>query len=265
MTITLHYRLEIDLLTYYRTGHVTPQFSNVAVTRRPLNETATSSTFVRPPYSSLDPKFVGEAPAPTTVLPPGVILQLEDAQETLNQTNPDPCTVAGTQYNHGQQVPREDPCEFCLCLDGELFCWWQDCPPSNSGPCRSSRSFSACANASSTHDTTTATPEATVTSAGSSATSPLTSNGHQLTEMTQLTTLPSATTATASPRSTAPTTCYVMGTEYKVGEVLPRDTGTCLECVCDNEARVTCSPKDCATHDDYRSSSSLDMFDVDTF
>lgn len=55
------------------------------------------------------------------------------------------------------------------------------------------------------------------------------------------------------------------GTEYKVGEVLPRDTGTCLECVCDNEARVTCSPKDCATHDDYRSSSSLDMFDVDTF
>jgi hypothetical protein len=57
----------------------------------------------------------------------------------------------------------------------------------------------------------------------------------------------------------------VAGTEYKVGEVLPRDTGTCLECVCDSEARVTCSPKDCATHDDYRSSSSLDMFDVDTF
>jgi hypothetical protein len=42
------------------------------------------------------------------------------------------------------QVPREDPCEFCLCLDGELFCWWQDCPPSTSGPCRASRFFSAC-------------------------------------------------------------------------------------------------------------------------
>lgn len=57
----------------------------------------------------------------------------------------------------------------------------------------------------------------------------------------------------------------VTGTEYKVGEVLPHDTGTCLECVCDNEVKVTCSPKDCATHDDYRSSNSLDMFDVDTF
>jgi len=42
------------------------------------------------------------------------------------------------------QVPREDPCEFCLCLDGELFCWWQDCPPSNSGPCAADRSISSC-------------------------------------------------------------------------------------------------------------------------
>ena len=42
------------------------------------------------------------------------------------------------------QVPREDPCEFCLCLDGELFCWWQDCPP-----CGGSRPSSACGMASS--------------------------------------------------------------------------------------------------------------------
>jgi hypothetical protein len=42
------------------------------------------------------------------------------------------------------QVPREDPCEFCLCLDGELFCWWQDCPP-----CGSSRPSPACGMASS--------------------------------------------------------------------------------------------------------------------
>jgi len=42
------------------------------------------------------------------------------------------------------QVPREDPCEFCLCLDGELFCWWQDCPP-----CGGSRPSSTCGMASS--------------------------------------------------------------------------------------------------------------------
>ncbi|XP_023727393.1 kielin/chordin-like protein [Cryptotermes secundus] len=194
--------------------------------------------------------------APTTVLPSGIVVQ----QEASNQSDPDPCSVAGTTYSHGQQVPREDPCEFCLCLDGELFCWWQDCPP-----CRGSLSSTACVNHSSTHDATTTTPEVTATSAGSSSvTSPLTASSDQLTEVTQLATLP-GTATTPALHPSAPTTCYVMGTEYKVGEVLPRDTGTCLECVCDNEARVTCSPKDCATHDDYRSSSSLDMFDVDTF
>jgi hypothetical protein len=42
--------------------------------------------------------------APTTVLPPGVTLQLEDAQDASNQTIPEPCAVAGTEYGHGQQV-----------------------------------------------------------------------------------------------------------------------------------------------------------------
>jgi hypothetical protein len=38
------------------------------------------------------------------VLPPGVVLQLDEGHEASNQTNPEPCTVAGTEYNHGQQV-----------------------------------------------------------------------------------------------------------------------------------------------------------------
>lgn len=36
------------------------------------------------------------------------------------------------------------------------------------------------------------------------------------------------------------------GTEYKIGEMLPHDTGNCLECVCGQGARVTCSPHLCA-------------------
>ena len=38
------------------------------------------------------------------MLPPGVALQLDDTQDAANQTNPEPCTVAGTEYGHGQQV-----------------------------------------------------------------------------------------------------------------------------------------------------------------
>lgn len=42
------------------------------------------------------------------------------------------------------QIYRKDPCEFCLCLDGEMFCWWQDCPPTLEGPCRDRSPFSPC-------------------------------------------------------------------------------------------------------------------------
>jgi len=38
------------------------------------------------------------------MLPPGVALHLDDAQDAANQTNPEPCTVAGREYGHGQQV-----------------------------------------------------------------------------------------------------------------------------------------------------------------
>ena len=38
------------------------------------------------------------------MLPPVVALQLDDLQDAANQTNPEPCTVAGTEYGHGQQV-----------------------------------------------------------------------------------------------------------------------------------------------------------------
>ncbi|CAD7013102.1 unnamed protein product [Ceratitis capitata] len=41
------------------------------------------------------------------------------------------------------------------------------------------------------------------------------------------------------------------GTLYKIGDVLPQDTGNCLQCVCiegttgDDTPRVTCSPHNC--------------------
>ncbi|XP_017778628.1 PREDICTED: uncharacterized protein LOC108564186, partial [Nicrophorus vespilloides] len=41
-------------------------------------------------------------------------------------------------------IYRKDPCEFCLCLDGEMFCWWQDCPPAAEGPCKDRGPFTPC-------------------------------------------------------------------------------------------------------------------------
>ncbi|XP_030384728.1 probable serine/threonine-protein kinase tsuA isoform X2 [Scaptodrosophila lebanonensis] len=35
------------------------------------------------------------------------------------------CFTNGRKYTHGQKVRRWDPCEVCLCMDGEIFCWWE--------------------------------------------------------------------------------------------------------------------------------------------
>ncbi|XP_030562866.1 alpha-protein kinase 1 [Drosophila novamexicana] len=41
------------------------------------------------------------------------------------------CFTNGHKYTHGQKVPRLDPCEVCLCMDGEIFCWWEKCDKAN--------------------------------------------------------------------------------------------------------------------------------------
>lgn len=40
---------------------------------------------------------------------------------------------------------------------------------------------------------------------------------------------------------------FVIGVRYKPGSVLPRDAGSCLECLCGRNSQITCSPKDCIT------------------
>lgn len=73
------------------------------------------------------------------------------------QKKAESCTVDDYKYDHGQkvsersecrkevrtlrfslhcspfiflspgQIQRLDPCEICLCIDGEIFCWWKQC------------------------------------------------------------------------------------------------------------------------------------------
>ncbi|XP_055528554.1 uncharacterized protein LOC129720812 isoform X2 [Wyeomyia smithii] len=37
------------------------------------------------------------------------------------------CVADNFKYDHGQKIQRFDPCEICLCIDGEIFCWWKQC------------------------------------------------------------------------------------------------------------------------------------------
>ncbi|XP_046403769.1 uncharacterized protein LOC124169252 isoform X1 [Ischnura elegans] len=52
------------------------------------------------------------------------------------------CHVNGEVFEDGDQVimtradlnGEMDPCESCLCVRGEVFCWWGGCPPRHSYP-----------------------------------------------------------------------------------------------------------------------------------
>ncbi|XP_039290595.1 uncharacterized protein LOC111049432 [Nilaparvata lugens] len=174
---------------------------------------------------------------------------VEDSQNSANESNPRSCLVGGIEYAHGQQVDREDPCVYCLCLDGDMFCWWSEIQCHNSSIYTSQTDNSAGVtgggnNSSSGEDwwstwqprtdppplSTTRSPHPPPVANGTSAVN----NG----------TISTSTTDTPTV-STSPTICIVMGREYSVGEVLPQETGTCLECSCGRGGRVTCSPKDC--------------------
>ena len=35
----------------------------------------------------------------------------------------------GKVYASAQQIPRDDPCDFCFCFRGDIICLQQSCPP----------------------------------------------------------------------------------------------------------------------------------------
>lgn len=199
------------------------------------------------------------------------------------------CLVAGVEYTHGQQIYRKDPCEFCLCLDGEMFCWWQDCPPTLEGPCKDRGPFTPCQNGAkpapppssaselkssavapaptgrptalfpTSSATTSVGPPATdlvvVTPnvADSGSDDPLEGTNEDGVGPTDATSTESVDERTSEWTSTVtPKICTVMGRQYNVGDRLPHDTGNCVECICGRGAHITCSPHQCApaTSDD---------------
>lgn len=39
------------------------------------------------------------------------------------------CLFDGRVFMSAQQIPREDPCDFCFCFRGDIICLQQSCPP----------------------------------------------------------------------------------------------------------------------------------------
>lgn len=46
---------------------------------------------------------------------------------------PGTCRYGGKLYVSAQQIPRDDPCDFCFCFRSDIICLQQSCPPPISG------------------------------------------------------------------------------------------------------------------------------------
>lgn len=89
------------------------------------------------------------------------------------------CVADNFKYDHGQKIQRYDPCEICLCIDGEIFCWWKQCdvptkPELSGNPAATIDTTSQLqlTNPSSTNSTTTTLPPSSLPSSDLSQLSP---------------------------------------------------------------------------------------------
>ncbi|XP_063983133.1 uncharacterized protein LOC135165610 [Diachasmimorpha longicaudata] len=128
------------------------------------------------------------------------------------------CAVNGTTYSHGQTVSSRDPNCHCLCVAGDVYCWWEN---------YKARMISS--------DGSTIVP-----------------GEIELSQPVFVDRVGVKGNANSNVKGvdrndtfSRHVSCFIMGKEYQVGEVLPHSTGNCVECSCGREGRVECSPRDC--------------------
>ncbi|XP_050541039.1 uncharacterized protein LOC126905410 [Daktulosphaira vitifoliae] len=145
------------------------------------------------------------------------------------------CKVSGVYYNHSQKILFTDRCKTCLCIDGQIFCYWQ-CDETTTEVINDVLAVEVQFSSPATSLSTTIVeseenPTSTISGLFSTMNSPQRKK----------------IISNLSNKTTNEQFCVVMGVKYKLGSVLPRDTGSCLECQCGQNSQITCSPKDCIT------------------
>ncbi|XP_011498490.1 PREDICTED: uncharacterized protein LOC105362702 [Ceratosolen solmsi marchali] len=191
------------------------------------------------------------------------------------------CIVNNKTFAHSEMIPSDDRGSHCLCVAGEVYCWWQTYAGS-----LSTSVFGLKISKSST-----AEPPTTLAKTYSTLVKELSENSEASEKWVyeasgemqdeeeslkgkdifkgSLMAISTNSTAITIPMTPAystrmPVTCLVMGRTYHQGEVLPHSTGNCVECSCGDEGRIECSPRDCVglrlqnTGDD-----DFELFDVD--
>lgn len=197
----------------------TPQYvveTSSEVTQAPIQH----STWTRKPFDeeTSEPNYYPPAPMYPTGGGDGGIEGPSEENEYEEGSNfgTGTCRYAGKIYVSAQQIPREDPCDFCFCFRSDIICLQQSCPPPIQG-CRQETISGFCCPRY----------ECPVASA-------LAYNAS-----TTTTTTTTSTTTTTQPHFTLESYrsharkvgCMIHGYFYKVGEDIAIASGPCLECM----------------------------------
>ena len=124
---------------------------------------------------------------------------------------PGTCRYGGKVYVSAQQIPRDDPCDFCFCFRSDIICLQQSCPPPIPG-CHEEPIRGFCcpryecpvSMATSLNVTTTTT--------------------------TTTTTLPPHFLSHAYKGAAKQSGCQIRGQAYRVGQVIKSASGPCMHC-----------------------------------
>ncbi|XP_050445552.1 titin [Cataglyphis hispanica] len=151
----------------------------------------------------------------------------EDYDEDEQIYGPGTCRYGGKVYVSAQQIPRDDPCDFCFCFRSDIICLQQSCPPPIPGCHEEPISGFCCPRyecpvsmAMSLNLTTTTT--------------------------TTTTTLPPHFHAHAYKGAAKRSGCQIRGQAYRVGEVIKSTSGPCLHCTCGGDGNMKCEPRMCS-------------------
>ncbi|XP_046680257.1 titin [Homalodisca vitripennis] len=140
---------------------------------------------------------------------------------------PGTCRYGGKVYVSAQQIPRDDPCDFCFCFRSDIICLQQSCPPPihrcHQEPIQGyccPRYQCPVSMATSLNLTTTTT--------------------------TTTTTLPPHFFAHAYQGAARHSGCLHRGRAYNVGEEITTASGPCLQCICGADGQMKCDPVVCS-------------------
>ncbi|XP_014203374.1 mucin-22 [Copidosoma floridanum] len=214
----------------HQTEEPTPLSPHDTESQEPIeHHTTPSHPFTRPKF----PDQISETDDEHIFPPDGADIKNQnedsDAEDYDDQAvyGPGTCRYGGKIYMSAQQIPRDDPCDFCFCFRSDIICLQQSCPPPIPG-CHEEPIGGFCCPRY----------ECPVSMAGSL--------NMTTTTTTTTTTLPPHFLSHAYKGNATRGGCQIGNRSYRVGEDIKSKSGPCMGCTCGGDGKMKCEPKACS-------------------